>query len=224
MKIAMIGGGMVGQTLAAGLARLGHEVRLGVRSTAPEDLAKDRGYAGRLSDWTAASGVPVATMAEAAAWGETVFNVTKGDASLAALALAGAENLAGKVLVDVANPLDFSQGMPPFLNAAYAGPTSLAEAIQAAHPQARVVKAFNTIAAPVMVNPALIPGDHDLFIAGEGEGKALVTDIARGFGWRHIVDLGDLKGARASESLLPIWVRLWQTLGTLHVNLHVARD
>jgi predicted dinucleotide-binding enzyme len=223
MKIGMIGGGTVGQTLAEGLARLGHEVRLGVRETSAECLARPRGPAGSLADWTARTGLPVVTMAAAAAFGEVLFNVTKGEVSLAALDLAGQDNLAGKVLVDVANPLDFSQGMPPFLAAAYSGPTSLAEAIQAAHPAARVVKAFSTVAAPVMVNPGLIPGDHDLFIAGDDGGKALVRGLAEGFGWRHIVDLGDLRGARAMESILPVWVRLWQTTGSLFVNLHVAR-
>jgi hypothetical protein len=223
MRIGMIGGGSVGQTLGAGLARLGHEVRLGVRSAAAADLAKTRGNAQPLADWTAATGVPVVTMAEAAAHGEAVFNATRGEASLAALALAGPGNLAGKVLVDVANPLDFSQGMPPFLTRALSGPTSLAEEIQAAHPAAKVVKAFNTVTAAVMVNPALVPGDHDLFIAGHDEGKDFVRGIARAWGWRHILDLGDLRGARASESVLPVWVRLWQVLGTPHVNLHVAR-
>jgi predicted dinucleotide-binding enzyme len=222
MRIGMIGAGSVGQTLGAALVAAGHEVTIGVREPGPQALDKDRGQSGRLSDWVARTGGAVTSFAEAAAFGEVLFNVTQGQASLAALAPAAA-HLAGKVLVDVANPLDFSRGMPPFLHRDYSGPTSLAEAIQQAHPGARVVKAFNTIAAPVMVNPALIPGDHDLFIAGDEAGKAFVTALAQGWGWKHIVDLGDLRGARATESLLPIWVMLWQTTGTLNVNLHVAR-
>lgn len=222
MRIGIIGGGMVGQTLGAALADLGHKVAIGVREPGPDALTRDRGRAGTLADWVSRSGGSVTSFAEAAAFGEAVFNAAQGQASLAALTPA-AGHLAGKVLVDVANPLDFSQGMPPFLAAGLSGPTSLAEEIQKAHPEAKVVKAFNTIAAPVMVNAALIPGDHDLFIAGHEDGKAFVRELAGAWGWRHIVDLGDLKGARATESLLPIWVRLWQTLGTLNVNLHVVR-
>jgi 8-hydroxy-5-deazaflavin:NADPH oxidoreductase len=168
--------------------------------------------------------VSVVTMEQAAAHGDLIVNATSGGASLAALALAGAANLKGKVLIDIANPLDFSAGMPPFLIPTYTGPTSLGEQIQAAYPDTHVVKAFNTIAAAVMVNPALVPGAHDLFIAGNDAGaKATVSDLARALGWQHITDLGDIVGARASEALLPIWVRLWTTSGSPMHNLHVAR-
>jgi 8-hydroxy-5-deazaflavin:NADPH oxidoreductase len=224
MKIGMIGGGSVGQTIGAALKALGHDVVLGIRAVTPEELAKERNFAKPLKDWTAEIGIPVVTMAAAAAHGEVLFNVTAGQGSLEALTAAGAANLKGKVLIDVANPLDFSAGMPPFLAAAYAGPTSLGEQIQAAFPDTHVVKAFNTIANPVMVNAALVPGDHDLFIAGnDAAAKAKVTEIATAFGWKHIVDLGDIVGARATEALLPIWVRLWATSGSMMHNLHVAR-
>lgn len=153
-----------------------------------------------------------------------MFNITPGQHSLAALEAAGARNLAGKVLVDVANPLDFSRGMPPFLDPAFAGPTSLGEAIQAAFPEARVVKAFNTVAAAVMVDPGLIPGEHDLFLAeDDAEAKQTVRGIAEAFGWRTFVHLGGIAGARASEAILPLWVRLWMTGGSPLVNLRVAR-
>ena len=224
MRIGIIGGGVVGQTMAAGLMAQGHEVRLGIRDPSTASLAQQRAQALPLADWQAKAGGRVVTIAEAANFGEVVMNATSGHASLEALRLAGAEALNDKVLVDIANPLDFSQGMPPFLLRDYAGPTSLGEAIQAAIPKARVVKAFNTIAAAVMVEPARVPGEHDLFIAGDDdEAKSLVTEIARGFGWRRIVDLGDIKGARASESLLPVWVRLWGVTGTPDFNLHLAR-
>ena len=221
----MIGGGGVGQTLGAALRAQGHDVVIGVRDPSPAELAKARSNAQPLADWAAQTGGRVGSFAEAAAAGDLIFNVTQGQHSLAALAAAGAANLGGKVLVDVANPLDFSRGMPPFLDPALSGPTSLAEEIQKAFPQVRVVKAFNTIAAPVMVNPGLIPGDHDLFIAGNDAGaKAEVAAIARSFGWEGIVDLGDIVGARATESLLPIWVRLWMTGGSPLVNLRVVRS
>ncbi len=224
MKIGMIGGGGVGQTLGAALLAQGHDVVIGIRNPSPEELAKPRAQAVPLSEWVAKSGGRVVTFAEAAAFGEVVFNVTQGAHSIAALTAAGAGNLAGKVLVDVANPLDFSAGMPPFLSADYSGPTSLGEAIQTAFPKVRLVKAFNTVAAAVMVDPGLISGDHDLFISGnDAEAKTLVADIARGFGWTGFADLGDIVGARAQEAVLPIWVRLWTTGSSPLVNLKVAR-
>lgn len=224
MKIGILGGGGVGQTLGRALIARGHPVTLGVRSATAETLAAPRANALPLADWQRETGGAVADFAAAAAAADVVFNATQGQHSLAALAAAGAASLAGKVLVDVANPLDFSRGMPPFLAPALAGPTSLGEAIQAAFPAARVVKAFNTIAAAVMVNPALIPGQHDLFLAGnDAAAKETVRGIAAGFGWVSFVDLGDIAGARASEAILPLWVRLWMTGGSPLVNLRVAR-
>ena len=223
MKIAMIGGGGVAQTLASAFLAQGHEVVIGIRAVTPEELTKARNFAKPLAEWQAETKGRVVTMEEAAAFGTVIFNVTQGAASIAALKRAGA-HLDGKVLVDVANPLDFSAGMPAFLARDYAGPTSLGEAIQAAFPKARVVKAFNTIAAAVMVNPGLIPGTHDLFLAGnDAAAKAEVRALAESLGWRHFTDLGDIAGARASEAILPLWLRLWMTGGTPLVNLHVVR-
>lgn len=223
MKIGIIGGGGVAQVFGAGLIALGHDVVLGIREVTPQELAKERSNAQPLADWQAKTGAGIVTMAQAAAHGELVVNATAGQASLQALALAGAENLRGKILIDIANALDFSMGMPPFLNPAYTGPTSLGEQIQAAFPDTHVVKAFNTIAAAVMVNPGLVPGAHDLFIAGNDAGaKATVSDLARALGWQHITDLGDIVGARASEALLPIWLRVWTTTGSPLHNLHLA--
>jgi 8-hydroxy-5-deazaflavin:NADPH oxidoreductase len=126
--------------------------------------------------------------------------------------------------VDGANPLDFSAGMPRFIHPDCAGPTSLGEAIQSAFPKARVVRAFNTIAAAVIVNPGLFSGRPDLMLSGDdAEAKALVGDIARSFGWKNLVDLGDITGARAQESVLPVWVRLWMVGGSPLVALKVAR-
>jgi 8-hydroxy-5-deazaflavin:NADPH oxidoreductase len=224
MKIGMIGGGGVAQTLGAALIALGHEVVLGIRAPSAEELAKARPQAEPLKDWIARTGGRVADYATTARGAEVVFNVTSGQHSLAALQAAGAENLRGKLLVDVANPLDFSAGMPPFLDPAFAGATSLGEQIQAAFPEAKVVKAFNTVAAAVMVKPSLVPGEHDLFISGnDPAAKAAVQEIARGFGWTGFTDLGDIVGARAQEAVLPIWVRLWMVGGTPLVTLKVVR-
>ena len=187
------------------------------------ELAKPRSYAATLADWMQTSGGKVDTLA-AAAQGDLIINASTGAASIDALTQAGAAHLAGKVLIDVANPLDASRGFPPVLTAACTGHTSLAEAIQTAFPNTKVVKVFNTIAAAIMVNPGLIKTDHDLFIAGnDAPGKAQVSDIARSFGWTHIVDLGDISGARASKALLPIWLRLMVTTGRPMHNLPVAQ-
>ena len=224
MRIGVLGGGSVGQTVGAALAGKGHTVTLGIRNPSPEEMVRPRPQAEPLATWQARTGARVATLAEAAGESELVVNATQGAGSLDALAAAGADRLAGKVLIDIANPLDFSQGMPPFLIAGLSGPTSLGEEIQRAFPATHVVKAFNTIAAAVMVDPALIAGQHDLFIAGNDAGaKTAVSELARSFGWTSIVDLGGIEGARASESLLPIWVRLYMTGGSPLVNLHVAR-
>lgn len=224
MKIGILGGGGVGQTLATGLMAKGHDVVIGIRAVTDEALTKPRQQVVSLADWQKATGGRVVTMGEAAAHGEVVINATHGQSSLEALAAAGAANLNGKVLIDVANPLDFSAGMPPFIAKEYAGPTSLGEQIQAAYPDTHVVKAFNTIAAAVMVNPALVPGAHDFILAGNSaEAKATVAGIARDFGWQHILDLGDIVGARASEAHLALWVRLWTTTGTPMLNIHVAK-
>lgn len=224
MRIGILGGGSVGQTLGAALIERGHKVTIGIRRVSPETLAASRMQAGTLGEWGERTGGHVATMEEAAIGAGLVINATRGDGSLEALRMAGAGNLAGKVLIDVANPLDFSQGMPPFLIPDYSGPTSLGERIQAEFPEARVVKAFNTVTAAVMVNPGLVQGEHDLFLCGNDEGaKEEVRDIARSFGWHSFVDMGDIKGARAQEMFVVIWVRLWMTSGNPIFGYRIVR-
>jgi hypothetical protein len=163
------------------------------------------------------------TFADAAAHGEIVFNCTAGMASLEALNAAGSKNLSGKTLVDVSNPLDFSKGMPPTLSVC--NNESLAEQIQRAFPAAKVVKTLNTVNASVMVNPALIPGVHTMFVSGnDSAAKAEIINLLKsGFGWKDVLDLGDITGARAQEMFLPLWLRLYMTLQTPNVNIQVAR-
>lgn len=225
MKIGILGGGSVGQTIGAALASKGHDVVLGIRSVNDGELDRERSMAKPLRQWRTETGAKVATLAEAARHGEIVINGTQGHGSLDALAKAGADALAGKILIDIANPLDFSRGFPPALMAEYATHTSLGEAIQAAFPQTKVVKALNTIAAAVMVDASKVPGDHDLFVSGnDAEAKEKVIALAReNFGWKSFVDLGDIAGARATEHLLPIWLRLYATTGSPIVNLKVVR-
>lgn len=224
MRIGILGGGSAGQTLGAALIERGHEVAIGVRRVSPETLAASRMQAGTLGEWRERTGGRVVTLEEAASGAELLINATKGEGSLEALRLAGAGNLSGKVLIDVANPLDFSQGMPPFLIPEYSGPTSLGEQIQAEFPEARVVKAFNTVTAAVMANPGQVPGEHDLFLCGNDEGaKEAVRDIARSFGWQSFVDMGDIKGARAQEMFVVIWVRIWMTSGNPIFGYRIVR-
>lgn len=157
MKIGVLGTGAVGRAIATRLVQLGHEVTMGSRSAGSEALAA----------WIAAAGEGAkgGSFADAAAGGELLFNCTAGVASLQALEAAGGENLAGKTLIDVAVPLDFSNGFPPTL--AICNDDSLGEQIQAAHPETRVVKALNTVNSAVMVDPGRIRGDHSIFVCGD---------------------------------------------------------
>jgi hypothetical protein len=213
MKIGVLGTGMVGMTLAGKLASLGHEVRMGARDAKNEKAAA----------WAAAASAKAShgTFADAAAFGEIVFNCTNGAASLDALAAAGEENLRGKVLVDVANPLDFSHGMPPSI---FTGANdSLGERIQKAFPQARVVKSLNTVNANVMADPGKLPWPTDIFVCGnDASAKADVTRLLNEFGWKFVIDLGDITAARGTESYLLLWLRLWGAFQTPHLNIHVV--
>ena len=201
MRIGVLGTGVVGTTIAAKLRELSHDVLIGSRSASDD-------------------AVP---FANAAAHGELVFNCTSGVASLEALGAAGDENLSGKVLVDVANPLDFSQGMPPRLSVC--NDDSLGEQIQRAFPTAKVVKALNTMNAAIMVDPARVPGEHDVFVCGnEDDAKAQVAELLQSFDWpaERIVDLGDITAARGQEMYLPIWLRLMGAVGQPNFNIRAV--
>jgi predicted dinucleotide-binding enzyme len=177
-------------------------------------------------EWAAANGDAASegSFADAAEFGEVVLNCTAGTASIEALEAAGAENLAGKLLIDVGNALDFSAGTPPTL--AYSNDDSLGERIQEAFPDARVVKTLNTVNAEVMVNPDVVAGDHVIFVCGNDEGaRAEVTGILGELGWpgERVIDLGDISAARGTEMYLPLWLRLMGTLGTAKFNIAIER-
>ena len=205
---------MVGNTLATKLAELGHEVRMGSRDASNEKaVAWAEGAGDRAS---------TGTFADAADFAELVVNCTGGAVSLEALEQAGEDALRGKVLVDVANPL--SGGMSPTLTVC--NDDSLAEQIQRRFPDTRVVKAFNTMNHRVMVEPTLVPGEHDLLLAGDDEGaKAQVRELAESFGWspERIVDLGGIRAARGMEMYLPLWLAMMRALGTPQINIRIAR-
>jgi 8-hydroxy-5-deazaflavin:NADPH oxidoreductase len=222
MKVAIIGSGIVGQTLGKKLVELGRDVVLGTRD--PNKLDEAKGWAGSLSDWltTVGTKATVATFAAAAAQGEIVINATHGMASLTALQTAGAENLQGKILIDVANELDFSQGMPP--KSLAADTTSLGEKIQATFPNTKVVKTLNTMNCAVMVNPKQIAdGNHTVFMSGnDADAKAKVTELLQSFGWTDIFDLGDITSARGTEMMMPIWLRAFGKLGNVPYNFKIV--
>ena len=165
----------------------------------------------------------LATFGEAAAHGEMVVNATAGAVSLEALDMAGEEYLTGKVLVDISNPLDFSEGMPPTLSVS--NTDSLGEQIQRRFPEAKVVKTLHTMNAYLMVDPAqLAGGEHTVFVCGDdAEAKEAVSELLRSFGWTDIIDLGDISTARGTEMLLPIWVRLFGALQKPIFNFKIVR-
>ena len=224
MRIGIIGSGVVGQTIGAKLVECGEDVVLGTRS--PGSLNDKRGFGQSLDDWLKATGnkARVGTFADAAAHGEIVINATSGTGSLEALEMAGEQNLSGKILIDISNPLDFSKGMPPTLTVC--NTDSVGEQIQRAFPDAKVVKTLNTTNVNVMVDPGQVAGgDHDIFVSGnDAAAKARVTELLRQwFGWRNVIDLGDITTARGVEMLLPVWLRLWGALGTPMFNFKIAR-
>ncbi len=201
MRIGVLGTGMVGRAISGRLAELGHDVRVGSRT----------------------EGDGTVVFADAAAHGELVFNCTNGAASLDALAAAGEENLAGKTLIDVSNPLEFVEGE---LRLSVSNTDSVAERIQRAFPDARVVKTLNTVNCRVMVDPARVPGDHVLFLSGNDAGaKEEARGLLGELGWpaERVLDLGDIASARGAEMYLPLWVRMRTALGTADFNLAIAR-
>ena len=213
MKVGVFGSGMVGQAIGGKLAELGHEVMIGSRSPTHKQ------------DWLGKIGgsIKVGSLAEAAAHGEILFNATNGAGSLEALSQAGEANLNGKILIDLANPLDFSHGMPPTL--IVCNTDSLSEQIQRTYPRVKVVKTLNTVAASLMVNPGqLANGDHHLFISGnDAEAKSQVIHLlTTWFGWKNIIDLGDITTARSTEMFLPVWINLLNKLGTGIFNVRVV--
>ena len=225
MNIAMLGTGMVGRTLAGRLAGLGHDVVIGTRDVAELLGRSEQTMGGRtppFSEWHQAnSNVGLEAFEGAAVDAEIIFLATVGNAALQVLRSAGQDNIAGKVVVDVSNPLDFSHS-PPALSVC--NTESLGEQIQSVFPQAKVVKTLNTMNASVMADPrALGGGDHNVFMSGNDAGaKEKVAGLLREFGWDHIVDLGDITTARGTEMYLPLWLRAMQALGTPTFNLKLV--
>ncbi|MFB6529477.1 NADPH-dependent F420 reductase [Streptomyces sp. NPDC056399] len=216
MKIAVLGTGEVGRRLATKLASLGHEVAVGSRTADNAEAVK---WAEEYGGEHGGHG----TFADVAGPAELVVNATGGLVSLAVLRSVGADGLRGKVLLDVSNGLDFSEGFPP--KVVTPDGVSVAEQLQRAFPEARVVKSLNTMTNTVMVEPGRVPGHHNVFLSGDDEdAKAVVAGLLGSFGWApdRILDLGDLTSARATEQLVQLWLRLYGMLGTGDFNFSVV--
>ncbi|MEP6616986.1 MAG: NAD(P)-binding domain-containing protein [Ginsengibacter sp.] len=218
MRISVLGTGIVGNTIGSALIQKGHEVKMGSRSASNE----------KAGTWASQNGANASqgSFADASKFGDIIFNCTKGEHSLDALKAAGKENLAGKILVDVSNPLDFSQGMPPTLF--LVNDNSLGETIQNEFPGTHVVKTLNTLNCSLMVNPGKIGnGDHHIFICGNDpvSKQKILSLLHEDFNWKleNIIDLGDITNSRGTEQLLPIWIRLMVTLGTADFNFKIVK-
>jgi predicted dinucleotide-binding enzyme len=215
MKISVLGTGAAGRTVAPALAALGHEVVVGTRDP---DATRAR------EEWTSpVADLPLRELATVAEGADLVVNATNGEASLAVLGGVGAESLAGMVVLDLANPLDFSAGFPPTLSVK--DTDSLAEQIQRAFPEARVVKALNTVNAAVMVDPGRVgDGGTTIFAASDdADARAVVVGLLQQIGWRDVIEFDQLSAARGLEMWLPMWVRLMGALGTADFNIAVVR-
>jgi len=216
MRIGILGTGGVGATIGSKLVALGHEVKMGGRAKANE----------KSTAWVAAAGpnASAGDYGEAAAFGELLVVATAGTGTLEALAQAGADALGDKVVIDLSNPLDFSQGFPPRLSTA--ANDSLGEQAQRAFPRARFVKTLNTVTAELMVAPHKVAdGEHVMFLCGDdAAAKETVSALLRdGLGWKHLIDLGGITSARATEGYLPLWVRLYGKVGTGMFNIAIVK-
>lgn len=217
MKIGILGTGMVGNTIGSKLIKLGHQVKMGSRTVSNE----------RAREWVISNGKSATngTFADAAAFGEILFNCISGKATLEALQMAGEENMSKKILIDVSNALQIEKGLP--LTLAVSNTDSLGEQIQRAFPETKVVKTLNTVNCKVMVEPmAVAGGDHDIFMSGDDDGaKKEVRTLLKTFGWKdeHIHDLGNMTTARGPEQLLPLWARLAGVMGTAMFQFKIVK-
>jgi predicted dinucleotide-binding enzyme len=193
VRVGVLGSGDVGRVLAGGFISVGHEVKIGSRDPA------------KLQDWVAGAGARASagTFAQAAKFGDMIVLATLGTATQDALRLAGPENFDGKVVIDATNPLDYSSGTPR-LSVGFSD--SLGEQVQRWIPAARVVKAFNTVGNPLMINPKFPGGPPSMFICGDdADARKIVSQVCDAFGW-EVVDIGGIEGSRYLEPMCLVWV------------------
>jgi 8-hydroxy-5-deazaflavin:NADPH oxidoreductase len=214
MKISVLGTGMVGQGIADKLVSVGHSVRMGARQSQNEAAMQFTArHPGNASN---------GTFDDAASFGEMLVIATKGATALEVLAAVSPAHLKGKVIIDISNPLDFSGGGMPTLS--ISNTDSLGEQVQKAFPDIRLVKTLNTMNVGMMVNPGQLSQDTDVFVSGnDAAAKAQVVALLQSFGWKSPIDLGDITTARGTEMILPLWIRLWSSLGTPTFNFKIVR-
>ncbi|MEM6383031.1 MAG: NAD(P)-binding domain-containing protein [Pseudomonadota bacterium] len=214
MKISVLGMGMVGHALATKLSALGHQVMMAARNRDNE----------KAQTWAEKNNASAGSFEDAGRFGDLVIIATLGSATLDAARMAGENNLAGKVVLDVTNPLDMSDGFPPTLMDKLSNTSSLGEQLQAALPRAHVVKALNTMNCDVMVDPSRIPGEHDVFLCGNDAGaKQTVVELLKSFGWTDPVDLGPIEAARGTEGMMNFWLRMYGAVGHADFNYKIVR-
>lgn len=213
--ISIFGTGVVGRTLGNKLIQLGHRVMMGSRTADNEKSAEWAEKNGRMA--------LCGTFGDAAEFSDLIINCTKGAITLEVFELAGKDKLKGKTILDLSNPLDFSNGMPPYLYPQWSNNYSLGEAIQDALPDSYVVKSLNMVNCEVMANAERCGGKATMLLCGNHEkSKSEVKAVLESFGWTKIIDLGDIKGARGMEAMLPVWLRIWQATGNGHFAFDVV--
>lgn len=215
MKFGVLGTGVVGRTIASKLVQCGHEVMLGARDP---DNPKAVSWAKEEGGIHALFG----TFANAAAFGDILFNCTMGTASLNAMRLAGAGNMKGKILIDTANPLDYSTDA---WSLTISNTDSLGEQLQREFPDTFVVKSLNTINAEVIIHPTMLPEKTDVFVSGNSQdAKAKVTKLLKEcFGWKSVIDLGDITTSRGVEMYVLLWRCFRKSASSYYFNIKLVR-
>jgi predicted dinucleotide-binding enzyme len=226
MKIGILGTGIVGRSHAEKLLRLGHDIMIGTRDvdkTLAQSVTDQMGNE-TLTNWLKKNPqIKLGTFLEASEFAELIINVLRGEIVLAVFSTLNADKLVDKVIIDIANDLDFSKGMPPVLLTRDGN--SLGERLQELLPKSKIVKSLNTVSAQLQVNPRLLAdGDHVVFVSGnDDEAKKVVEQILKSYGWKDIIDLGDITTARGAELMMPIWLRLWGVVGTTMFNYKIVK-
>jgi predicted dinucleotide-binding enzyme len=195
MNIGILGSGTVAQQMGIGLIKSSHKVKLGTRTQS------------KLDNWlkNVGSHASVGSFSDAAEYGEIILIATSWEGTENAINLAGKNKFKNKIVIDITNPLDFSNGVPPKFVGKLGN--SAGEKIQSWLPDAKVVKAFNTVSSYIMINPILEEGDPDLLIAGNDlDAKKEVTEIAKGFGWKNIIDIGNISESFFLEAFAMLWI------------------
>jgi 8-hydroxy-5-deazaflavin:NADPH oxidoreductase len=229
MNITILGTGSVGQALAGKLMSLGNDVTVGTRDVevSLQRVEPDRmGNMGIGQFMVDNPGVNLVTFNDAInSDTDLIINALGGESILEVLGAIDPNLIDSKVMIDVANPLDFSNGFPPSLT--ICNTTSLGEQVQAQFLNLKVVKALNTVSNPVMINPTALSGNHNLFICGNDmDAKNIVGGVLISMGWNssQIIDLGDITNSRGTEMFLPLWVRIFGKVQTPMFNIGIVTE